>query len=230
MSKIIQFRGARAAGWAKDRWRWLGAIRRDARLSAMARLVAHALGFGFANSETAECRPGAQALADDCGTSLRTIERCMMDLEGAGWIARIGGEGPGVKAAIVFTFPGERPPVLAAERPPVLAATPAIPDGPPIPPYKDQPNMNHKANPNLRAQIRGPKRPHILTHEVAPGSARAARWDEWLAVHGHPPLSQIGFRPNGGGFLMPVSVAPRPDEEIPWRIAAVWVDWLRTKV
>lgn len=92
--------------------------------------------------------------------------------------------------------------------------------------------MNHTGTPqkplSISAQIRGPQQPKVLTHIIAPGSAREAIWDEWLARHGHPPLSEIGFK-SGGGYKMPVSLAPREAEEIPYRIAVAWVDWLRSK-
>ena len=140
MAKVVTLHGARPGGWSKDRWRWLGAVRRDGTLSPMARLLAHALGFGFANGETAECRPGLSTLAEDCATSERTIDRCLTELQARGWIERKGGNAPGVRAAIGFRFPGRHTPDLAG--------THAIPDAPPRPPYKDQPNMNHKKRPS----------------------------------------------------------------------------------
>jgi hypothetical protein len=211
----------------------------------MARLVACALGFGFANAETAECRPGYQTLANDCGTSVRTIERCFMDLEAAGWIARKGGEGPGVSAAIVFRFPerppevaddeGERPPVLADERPPVLAVTPASSDAPPIPPYMDQPNMNQRTG-LLRAAsqviVKGGQRPRYVTVCVPVGSVLAGRWDEWLAANAFPPLAVIGQRldqKGADGWEMPVTLPAGFGDEVATRIATRWADWLRGK-
>ncbi|MCB5411031.1 helix-turn-helix domain-containing protein [Pseudogemmobacter sp. CC-YST710] len=108
MAKVYSLRGARPGGWAKDRWEWSKRVRRDGDLSPMARLVAHSLAIGFAKSETAECRLGAATLAEDCATSVPTIERAMRDLERAGWIERKGGNAPGVRAAIRFCFPEDR--------------------------------------------------------------------------------------------------------------------------
>lgn len=177
---------------------------------------------------------------DATGQPRRTALRALSDLKQAGWIVAKGGEGPGKPAAYVFRWPGERVPEVAPERVPDLAPerVPEIaPTGaksctPPIPPYKDEPKLNHTGTPqkplSISAQIRGPQQPKVLTHIIAPGSNREAIWDEWLARHGHPPLSEIGFK-SGGGYKMPVSLAPREAEEIPYRIAVAWVDWLRSK-
>jgi hypothetical protein len=200
----------------------------DGGLSPVARLIACQLGFGFANHETGECRPGAATLAKGCATSLRTVERSLMDLEARGWIKRRGGEGPGIHAAILFAFPDQRPPDLAGERPPDLAATPASSGGPPCTPYKDKPQLNHSARPHPRAMIRGLPKPQCATTAVAAGSWTADRWNAWLQAEGFPPLERIG-RKIEGGFEMPITVAPSKGEQVPYRIARRWAEWLRSK-
>lgn len=214
----------------------------------MARLVAHSLAIGFANSETAECRPGADTLAEDCATSIPTIERAMRDLERAGWIERKGGNAPGVRAAIRFRFPedrhatasehpsdlkGEHPSFLQGEHPSDLTATPIKSAAPPRPPYMEEPNLNnknHAANGvHPRAALRPPKRPNITTKLVAPGSAAHEAWDRWLAARGFPPLERIGQAVEGGGWIMPTTTAPEEGDQIAYRIALGWAGWLRSR-
>ncbi|MEI6798419.1 MAG: helix-turn-helix domain-containing protein [Pseudomonadota bacterium] len=244
MSKVLQFRAPAPSGWSKDRWVWLRLVRGDSDLSPMARLVACALGFGFSNSETGECRPGYQTLADDCATSIRTIERCMLELQTAGWITRLGGESQKKAASIILRLPerppelagdkAERPPVLAGERPPVLAATPASSGGPPTPPNKEQPNMNQRPG-LLRAAsqivVKGGQMPAVLTTRIDAGSAQAALWDCWLSANGFPSLDLIGLRIDQGSFEMPVTVPGRSDDakSVAFRIAGRWAEWLKER-
>ena len=192
MAKVVTLRDTRPSGWSQDRWRWLHEVRQDGDLSAMARLVACSLGFGFANSKTGECRPGVQALARDVKVSPRTIERCLTDLQSRGWIVRLGGNAPGLRATFAFRFPGQNTPEMAREHTtemarehtPDLSVTHANPDAPPRPPLMEQPNMNHSERLHPRAAIRGLPKPKCHTANVAPGSVTAERWDEWLKAEG----------------------------------------------
>jgi hypothetical protein len=212
----------------------------------MARLVAHSLAIGYANAETAECRPGAKALAADCGTSVRTIERALLDLENAGWIERLGGNAPGVLASIRFRFPeqhpptvaDEHPPRLADEHPPTLAATPATIGNPPIPPYKDKPNMNQNAGANrwprsaTKVVVPGGVRPCPTSQLVEIGSESEMAWNEWLAHHGWPMLSEIGRKGCIGrvvGWDMPTRWPPSEGDELATATAGRFVQWLRSK-
>lgn len=76
MAKVVNLHGARPGGWAKDRWAWIGAVMADGELTPLARLVACSLAQGFANHETAECRPGLEAYrASSRWTDLRPRTR-----------------------------------------------------------------------------------------------------------------------------------------------------------
>ncbi len=247
MAKVVALNGARPTGWARDRWAWQKAVWADADLSAMARLVASVLVSGYANHETGECSPGVKTLAAAVGSHRATIMRALAELVAAGWVERLGGEGPGKVASYRFLFRERvaeprpervatlRPERVAEPRPERVAdldATCRKSATPPIPPYKDEPNMNQKPSPEKpvhpRVAIRGMQRPQTLTHVIAPGSGRAERWNEWLEAHGYPPLERIGFM-SEGGYRMPVSIAPSPEHETPYRIAIRWADWLRSR-
>ena len=240
MAKVVQLRGQTPSGWKQERWRWIGAVLASVAVSDRAKLVAVSMAQGFANHETAECRPGVAALCRAVALDKRAVQRALADLREAGFVQPLGGEGPGKLAGYRFCWPGERVTPATPER--VTPATPErvtdlTPTGdkssaPPIPPYKDEPKLNHTGTPqkpaSISAQIRGPQQPRVLTHIIAPGSTREALWDEWLARHGYAPLSEIGFKAQGG-WRMPVSVAPRETDEIPFGIAVAWAEWLRSK-
>lgn len=251
MAKVVQLRGARPGGWAKERWNWIGAVMADGSLTMAARLVAVSLAQGFANHETAECRPGLAALMTAVAASRATVLRALADLQSHGWIERRGGNAPGKVAAYVFRNPGEAPEQVSPVRPEQVSSarpeqvsslrpeqvssvsgTGLNPATPPIPPYKDQPQLNHKYArqnpPSARAAIRGLEMPQCATRLVVPGSAEAERWDDWLARAGFPALDRIG-RQRNGRWLMPISTAPDPGDEIPYRIALGWAEWLRSK-
>ncbi|WP_444453680.1 helix-turn-helix domain-containing protein [Rhodobacter capsulatus] len=210
MAKVVHLNGQRPGGWAKGRWDWMRQVRRCADLSPMARLVAQSLAQGFSNAETGECRPGAQALAEDCATSVKTIERVLRELELAGWVERLGGNAPGIRAAIRFRFPNEpeNPRRFAgSEHPSDLRVTPLSSEFPPRPPYKDQPNMNQKDGRHPVAQIRGLPMPKISTVLVPFGSEQEAEWNAWLQARGFARLGVIGHA-MPGGWLMPLVRAP----------------------
>jgi len=221
MAKVVTLRDTRPSGWSQDRWRWLHEVRQDGDLSAMARLVACSLGFGFANSKTGECRPGVQALARDVKVSPRTIERCLTDLQTRGWIVRLGGNAPGLRATFAFRFPGPHTPIrsgrhtsdLSERHTTDLSGTCANPDAPPRPPLMEQPNMNHSA-------------PDISLVPVPPGSPAAERWDAWLLADDFPPLTEIGKTNFDGDYLMPVTTAPDKSDTIAYGIARRWVEYL----
>lgn len=212
----------------------------------MARLLAGVLASGFANHETAECKPGLKALCEAVGAHRATVLRALSDLVTGGWVERLGGEGPGKAASYRFRFPSQTEWVAKPRRERVADLQPdgsqdcdgngsqicnervADLKNPPIPPYKDKPNMNQKPL-TPRQAIRGLPQPHCLTHVIAPGSTRAAQWDEWLIKEGYPPLERIGFKAEGGGYRMPVSVAPSKNDEIPYLIALGWAKWLRSR-
>ena len=230
MAKVVTLHGARPGGWAKDRWAWIEAVVADGQLTPLARLVAVVLAQGFANHETAECRPGLAALVQKVASSKRTVLRALEDLQAEGWLERRGGNAPGKLATYVFRRPGarERVPTVTPEQVPTVTPTGAIPDISPCTPYKDKPQLNHTARPHPRALIRGLPKPQCTTTAIDPGSWAAERWDAWLQAEGFPPLERIGRRIEGG-FEMPITVAPDASERVPYGIARRWAEWLKSK-
>lgn len=211
----------------------------DGELSPLSRLVACSLAQGFANHETAECRPGLAALMKAVAASRATVLRALNDLQIRGWVERRGGNAPGKSATYAFREPGARReqvsdlrPVQVSDLRPEqvsdLSGTGLNFETPPCTPYKDKPHMNHRAHTHPRAAIRGLPMPQCLTTIIPPDSVSAGRWDEWLEGEGLQPLAKIGHRVDGG-WLMPVTVAPTKGEEIPHGIALRWANWLRSK-
>jgi hypothetical protein len=216
----------------------------------MARLCANVLAQGFSNHETGECNPGLAALMRALGAPKRTVLRAIADLEAQGWIARRGGSGPNRAASYIFRHP-ERVPDVAPERVPRMAPqqvpdlTPEqVPDltrtgatlsAPPIPPYKEQPNMNQIRHPKTPRQLlRGLARPSPHLSRIIPlGSDAAIEWDDWLAANGLPLLERIGRKAGAGmleGWDMPFSRPPRAGvDEIEERIALKFVEWLKSR-
>lgn len=226
MGRVLTLRDTRPSGWSQDRWRWLNEVRQDGDLSAMARLVACSLGFGFANHKTGECCPGVQALARDVQASPRTIERCLFDLQARGWIVRLGGNAPGVRARFAFRFPEQHTPDLAGRHTPDPSETHANPDAPLM--NKDSTMIEPKERQHPRAAIRGLPRPSCLTTMIARGSVTAGRWDAWLHSEGYPPLDRIGHRIDGQ-YEMPITVPADKFSKMPHGIALRWAEWLRSK-
>lgn len=251
MAKVIRLSGQRPGGWAKDRWAWIGAVMAASDLNPTAKLVAVSLAQGFANHDTAECRPGLPALMRSIAASRRAVLRALADLRAAGWVDERGGNAPGRAAGYVFRWPEQVPnmtpeqvpdmtpenaqqvPDMTPEQVPDLARTGARFGTPPRPPYMEQPQMNHKTPPatvvHPRAALRPPKRPNIVTKIVAPGSAAHEAWDSWLVARGFAVLDQIGQAVEGGGWIMPTTTAPGEGDQIAYRIALGWAGWLRTR-
>lgn len=252
MPKVVALRGQTPSGWAKDRWVWLRAVTADGSLLAMPRLLATVLATGYANHETAECNPGLKELMAAVAASRATVFRALADLAEAGWLVRMGGEGPGKKASYRFTYPervspmtpervsqvtqetAERVSPMTPERVSPVNTTGLTAENPPIPPYKAEPNMNHKGLHRAASQVivKGGQRPRSATVCVAAGSVAAERWDEWLAANGYPPLAKIGLRLDQGGrdgWEMPLTIPAGFGDEMASRIALRWADWLRSK-
>ena len=231
MAKVVSLHGARPGGWAKERWAWIGAVMADGELTPLARLVACSLAQGFANHETAECRPGLAALMRAVAASRATVLRALNDLQLRGWIERRGGNAPGKLATYAFRNPGAGAEQVSSVRPEQVSSvsgTGLIPEKSPCTPYKDKPQLNHNARPHPRAAIRGLKQPSCMTVAVTPGSWAHERWDEWLTAEGFPPLEKIGHR-RAGFFVMPITVAPGRDDAVPYGIARRWAEWLRSR-
>lgn len=254
MAKVVQLRGQVPGGWSKERWAWMEAVTADATLLPMPRLLASVLARGFANHETAECRPGFVALSKALGASRATIYRALADLEAAGWISRAGGHGPGKAATIGFRFPAQqvapvRPEQVSRMTPQQVA--PVTPEqvspvnrtgltqsAPPRPPYMEQPNMNQNARGNrwprsaTKVVVAGGVRPTPFSHLVQIGTDGETEWDGWLLARGFPPLSKIGRRMGEGlivGWDMPGRYPPGGGDETGTATALRFAQWLRAK-
>lgn len=245
MAKVVQLRGARPGGWAKDRWRWIGAVMAAPGLNATAKLIAVALAQGFANHETAECRPGLPALMAAINAPKRTVMQALADLKAAGWIAAQGGNAPGKVAAYVFRWPGqvqdnapEQVQTDAPEQVQDFARTGAGSCAPPKPPYMDQPNMNQNTRGNrwprsaTKVVVAGGARPTPFQQIILPDGPEAKAWDEWLAARGLPLLAVIGRKAGPGmlaGWDMPWRYPPSERDEAAVGTALRFVEWLRAK-
>jgi len=253
MAKVTALHGSSPSGWSRDRWVWLKAVTADGRLLPMARLLANVLAQGFSNHETGECNPGIAALMKALAASRRTVFRALADLEEAGWLARRGGEAPGKTATYCFRYPErvpamtpervppvtpERVPSVTPERVPPVTPTGAMEENPPIPPYKDKPNMNQNAGANrwprsaTKVVVPGGVRPCPTSQLVEIGSESEMAWNEWLAHHGWPMLSEIGRKGCVGkvvGWDMPTRWPPSEGDEQATATAGRFVQWLRSK-
>jgi hypothetical protein len=91
-----------AGAWMRQRWGWTEAVRKDADLSPMARLVAHVLALDYANAKTAVCYPSHGEIASAVGASKATIRRAVSELVSAKWVARKPGRGRGHNTGYSF--------------------------------------------------------------------------------------------------------------------------------
>lgn len=253
MAKVVQLRGQTPGGWSKERWAWIKAVAADGRLLPMARLVATVLAQGYANHETAECRPGLAALSKAVAAHKRTVLRALADLQEAGWIERAGGNAPGREATYRFRTPQQvtaAPPEQVTRMTPrqVTAqspeqVTPVTRTGdteeiPPTPPYKDKPNMNQMARGNrwprsaTKVTVAGGVRPTPFSRTVQIGTEPEADWNAWLVLHGFPELAVIGRRVQEGmldGWDMPWMRPPSATDQDYTSIALRFAEWLRAK-
>jgi len=249
VAKVVQLRGQTPGGWSKERWTWIKAVAADGRLLPMARLVATVLAQGYANHETAECRPGLAALSKAVAAHKRTVLRALADLQEAGWIERAGGNAPGREATYRFRTPQQvtaappeqvtrmTPRQVTAQSPEQvtpLSRTGDTEEIPPTPPYKDKPNLNHTRWPRSATKIvvAGGARPTPLSQLVQIGTDQEQDWNGWLAAHGFPALAQIGHKAGAGmltGWDMPWRYPPSAGDETATRIALRFAEWLRAK-
>lgn len=241
MAKVVPLRGARPGGWAKDRWDWIRQVMAAPGLSPTTKLVAMTLAQGFANFETAECRPGLSALMAATGAARRTVLLALADLRAAGWIENKGGNAPGKLASYVFRWPQQvqthAPEQVQADAPEQVqetAPTGAKNDAPPKPPYKAEPNMNQNRWPRSATKIvvAGGVRPAVTSQIVQPGSAEEAEWEAWLAARGFPGLGRIGRKVGPGmlaGWDMPSRWPPSERDEAATATALRFAQWLRSK-
>ncbi len=202
-------------------------------LNHAAKLIAVALAQGFANNETAECRPGLPSLMAAIGSPKRTVMRALADLKQAGWIDTSGGNAPGRAAAYAFRWP-QQVPNLTPEQVPNSASTGAKSCIPPCTPYKDKPHMNQKGAPRgaTRIYVTGGARPTHLSQIVQRGTGAETDWNRWLADNGFPDLDRIGRVQVVGmleGWDMPWRFPPSASDTTSTGVALAFAKWLRSK-
>lgn len=235
MSNVTSISEARKSrSWNRMRWEWQRCVLACADLPDRSKLLACVLVSQFAHHESAECRPGLEALAEALATSGDTVKRALRGLEDAGWIARGAGRGRGNHLSISFLFPpsekgadlhsfedgkgGNPAPLSAREKGADLRGKGCRSASPPRPPYKAEPNLNQKA--------RAEKPRSHLACSIAENGAENLAWDAWLEARGHPPLGRLGagLRTAGcDGFEVPFRYPP--DTEVGVRISEKWVAW-----
>lgn len=89
--------------WNRARWAWKRAVRRDARLSKTAKLLAVTLVDDFANNDSGRCNPTVSTLCEATGDPERTVQKALTDLQACGWIHRKKGRGRGRSSETTFT-------------------------------------------------------------------------------------------------------------------------------
>ncbi|WP_157001527.1 helix-turn-helix domain-containing protein [Paracoccus sp. S4493] len=89
--------------WNRVRWAWKRAVRRDARLSKTAKLLAVTLVDDFANNDSGRCNPTVSTLCEATGDPERTVQKALTDLQACGWIHRKKGRGRGRSSETTFT-------------------------------------------------------------------------------------------------------------------------------
>lgn len=179
------------ADWKADRFLWNRLVRKDARVSDAAKLVATALCYDFAHHETGFCNPSVETIANAVGKSPRAVQRALAELRSLSWITIRHGHGRGNRNEILFmegdgslTFrASEKVTRMADHRPEkvtAVAAKGARSVATPCTPYKDKPLQKPKAR-ETSSGIDATERPYPhLADVAAPGSDREAEWDAWL--------------------------------------------------
>lgn len=103
-----------------NRFEWFKAVSQHKGLSGRAAHVAAVLATVFANDDTGQINPGLDTLAQHCNVSVDTIRRAVVELEAAGWLARVVYHGRGKQTCFSLLSPGAvvpLRPVRAAPRP-----------------------------------------------------------------------------------------------------------------
>lgn len=231
-------------------WRheWAAAVRKCADLNATARLVAMVLALDFANSDTGQCNPSQNTLADHLGVSVDTIRRALRDLKAAGFLATRPGRWRGATASYELLSPGKvvaMTPATAPTRRDGKAATGAdharkggqscIPNrqgkggksarkGVQICTghiKKLEPSMNKGARPSDACPVG-----RLV---VVPDEGHGAyAWASWLRKGGWPTLDQIGIRSGaatGAGWVLPAPMPPADGDDLGRSIAQKYLDW-----
>ena len=235
--------------WKNNRWDWKRAVRRDARLSDGAKVLAAALCDDFARHETGFCNPSIGTLAKALGKSDRSVQRALAELRKFSWCAVIYAIGRGRQSEILFqtgdgivsVFDAEKTPHLSDRRTERVTEVSPIADdlqaervtpvalkgdrG--VTPYnKAKPKNNLKERASVRDQV---ERPYPQCCKVAfDGSSHEVEWNAWLGKNGFPTLQELDRRSSnsiGRGWDVPYSTPPSPDEETCQRITTKFFDW-----
>ena len=225
------------SNWSADRWNWKRAVRRDARLSDAAKVLAAALCDDFAHHETAFCNPLVETLAEALAKSTRSVQRALAELKDAMWVAVAEVKGRGRKNEISFLkgdgtvafIPSEKVTRLSPKEPEKVTAVAQKGDRSVTPCNKDKPTKNQKAREAEANE--DPRQPHqraVVPH----GSHHLADWNAWLASNGFSiTVEQIAPKTSDAksiGFDMPTRVPPEAGS-IPERIACRYVNYLLRK-
>lgn len=232
MSNVTSIAEARKPrSWNRLRWDWQRLVLASD-LSMTAKTLAACLVSQFAHHESAECRPGVEALAEALNTSADSVKRALRDLEAGGWIVRAEGRGRGNRLAIGFQFParekgadlpgfdagkgGNPAPLSAAEKGASLRGKGCKSARPPTPPYKAEPNLNQRS---------GGEKPvsHLACRIAADGHLRDG-WDIWLRQAGFPDLEGLGWAIRDG-LEYEVPLRHPPEGPVQTRIATKWAEW-----
>lgn len=223
--------------WAADRWNWKRAVRRDARLSDAAKVLAAALCDDFAHHETGFCNPLIETLADALAKSPRSVQRALAELKDAMWIAVPEVKGRGRKNEIAFlkgdgvvTFtPSEKVTRLSPITPEKVTTVARKGDRSVTPYNKDKPTINQKAR---EADANEDPRQFHQRQIVPYGSPHLADWNAWLSRNGFAvTVDQIA--PKGSdatciGYDMTSRIPPEAGS-IPERIACRYFNYLLRK-
>lgn len=235
--------------WNRQRWAWKRAVKRDARLSKTAKLVAITLCDDFAHHETARCNPFVATLGEATGDPERTVRRALAEIEAAGWIARHKGRGRGRPSEITFTADRTAGAIipdnveeLAAYRPtdtenPHSERVPPVagqdtrrrnsdrPDAARKPVTSGRSHIEPKRTKDAGAREAGPRRPVPWSRVVPFGSDGEREWQAWLVEKGLPPLAEIG-RAMPEGWDMSRAWPPSAGDEAGTADALRFVSWL----
>jgi hypothetical protein len=230
--------------WSRERWTWKREVRRDARLSDAAKVLAACLCDDFAHHETGFCAPGIAALAEALGKKPRAIHYALSELKTFGWLSVIERRGRGHKSEITFLkgasdmsfdaqkkvqriadFAGEKVQQAApfiGEKVQDTVVNSASYGISPTPPNIDKPTNNQTAP----ATVERPSPQCAVC--IIRGSDNEAAWNEWLHRHRFPSFAELGVLSSTTGSVgwdAPFRMPPRPDDRIEVAIAEKWANW-----
>ncbi len=220
--------------WKTARFAWARAVRKDARLSDGAKLLADVLCYDFGFNESGVCNPSIDTLAQAIGKSDRAVQRALAELRAAAWINVRHCHGRGKRSEIHFLkgdgtvafVASEKVTQLSDHRPEKVTDVAGKGDRSVTPYNKAESNRNKKERGPNRESPERPS-PH-LTAVVLLGSHAENDWNDWLARHKLPNLKFMDRKSSnakGRGWDMPFSLPPSPDDSITTAIAVKFANW-----